>query len=165
MTLKKVFWFGSVSLKAFRGLEPGRGRIVDARTITSSIMQQFGHHLLISDKEGRKVEFAGKNVSEARARSLFPSLDFSTIPAPYIPEPELKLPEEPLEEFAAPEIENLALTSSDQLVPEPAVEPPNEPVVSEQTVDEKVKSKKGRKPKIDPTASLENDGTTDLTVE
>jgi hypothetical protein len=163
MILKKVFWFGTVSLKVFRGLEPGRGRVVDARTITPSILNQFGHHLVISDKDGCDVEFAGKSVSQARAKSLFPSLDFSTISKPAVLEPELRLPEEPLEEFAAPEIEQLALTSAEQLAVSEEIQP--ELVVSEQNPEEKVKSKKGRKPKVDSIKELENDGTTDLTVE
>ena len=159
MVLKKVFWFGTVSLKVFRGLEPGRGRVVDARTITPAIMNQFGNQLIIADAAGEEVEHVGKNVSQIRAKSLFPGLDFSSVAAPKVEEPVAQIPEEPVEEVVAPEIEELAVFEAQQL-------PVIEPSVSEQTAEEKVKSKKGRKSKIEqPSDILSNDGTTDISVE
>lgn len=156
MILKKVFWFGSVSLKSFRGIEPGRSRVVDERTITSDIMHRFGHQMIITDKEGDVVEHVGKNVKKAHALRLYPNLNFPT--AQPVIEPEAVVIEEPIEEVVAPEIEQLAVTQAADL-------PQTESVIEEQIIEEKVKSKKGRKPKFDQAPELTNDGTTDLSVE
>ena len=171
--LKKVIWLGTVSMKAFRGIEPGRSRVVDARTITPAVLSQHGHQMVVTDKDGEVVEYIGKSVNIHKLKKLYPGV---IIPENKQDDVELsvaapELPEDPVDTDAE-ELEALSNTIAqviDEVLKEEVKETP-QPISQEteeekQNVEEKVKSKKGRKNKSEAPKDLTNDGTVDFTVE